>query len=37
MGCCGVLPNTQFAYRKGLRTSDALVVHVPYTAKCIGK
>ena len=25
MECCGVLPNTQFAYRKGLGTSDALM------------
>ena len=23
--CCGVLPNTQFAYRKGLGTCDALL------------
>ena len=32
----GVLPTTQFAYRKGLGTCDALLC-VPYTAECIGK
>ena len=33
----GVLQTTQFAYRKGLGTCDALFVqHVPYTARCIG-
>ena len=30
----GVLPTTQFAYRKGLDTCDALLC-VPYTAECI--
>ena len=25
MECCGVLPTTQFAYRKGLATCDALL------------
>ena len=32
MECSGVLPITQFAYRKGLGTCDAL----PYAAECIG-
>ena len=32
----GVLPTTQFAYRKGLGTCDALLC-VPYTAKCVGE
>ena len=35
MDCHGVLPTTQFAYQKSLVTCDALV-HVPYTAECIG-
>ena len=34
--CSGVLPTTQFAYRKGLGTCDALLC-VQYTAECIGK
>ena len=33
----GVLPATQFAYRKGLCTCDALFLWVAYTAKCIGE
>ena len=33
---CGVLPTTQFAYRKGLGTCDALLC-VTYTAECIGE
>ena len=33
----GVLLTTQFAYRKGLGTCDALIVRVSYTAKCIGE
>ena len=32
----GVLPSTQFAYRKGLGTCDALMC-VPCTAECIGE
>ena len=36
MECSGVLPTTQFAYRKGLGTCDALLC-VPYTAECIGE
>ena len=32
----GVLSTTQFAYRKGLGTCDALLC-VPYTAECIGE
>ena len=32
----GVFPTTQFAYRKGLGTCDALLC-VPYTAECIGE
>ena len=37
MECSGVLPTTQFSYQKGLATCDALFVHVPYNAKCIGE
>ena len=37
MECSGVLPNTQFAYRKGLGTCDALFVRAAYTAECIGQ
>ena len=35
----GVFPTTQFAYRKGLGTCDALLCmsHYPYTAECIGE
>ena len=33
----GVLPTTQFAYWKGLGTCDALLIHIPYTAECIGE
>ena len=34
----GVLPTTQFAYRKGLGTCDALLPYtIPYTAECIGE
>ena len=32
----GVRPTTQFAYRKGLGTYNALFVFVAYTEKCIG-
>ena len=32
----GVLPTTEFAYRKGLSTCDALFC-VAYTVKCIGE
>ena len=32
----GVVPNTQFAYRKGLGTCDVLLC-VPYTAESIGE
>ena len=35
MECSGVLPTTQFAYRKGLGTCDALLC--VSTAKCIGE
>ena len=37
MELSGVLPTTQFAFRKGLGTCDALSVRVPYTAECIGE
>ena len=38
MELSGVLSTTQFAYRKGLGTRDALLVSsVPYTAECIGE
>ena len=33
---CGVLPTTQFAYRKGFGTCDALLC-VTYTVECIGE
>ena len=34
----GILPTTQFAYRKGLGTCDALLcVSHAYTAECIGE
>ena len=33
----GVLPTTQFAYRKSLGSCDAFCVCVTYTAKCIGE
>ena len=29
--CSGVLPTTQFAYRNGLGTSDALFFYLPHT------
>ena len=35
MVCSGVLPTTQFSYRKGLGTCDALFMHVPYTASAL--
>ena len=34
MECRGVLPNTQFAYRKGLGTCDALVWRTPVAHTC---
>ena len=36
MECSGVLPTSQFAYRRGLGICDALLC-VAYTAKCIGE
>ena len=33
MECCGLLPTTQFAYRKGLGTRDALLC-APHTLQC---
>ena len=35
--CCGMLPITQFTYRKGMGTCDAPFVRDPYTAECIGE
>ena len=37
MECSGVLQTTQFAYRKGFGTCDALFVGVQYTVECIGE
>ena len=33
----GVVPTTQFAYRKGMGTCDGPFKRVGFTAKCIGE